>query len=46
MMTPVVAYLVFKLLIRQEDDYLRERFGKAYVEYRAKVSELIPTPRL
>jgi protein-S-isoprenylcysteine O-methyltransferase Ste14 len=46
MITPLVAYLVFKLLIGKEDDYLRQRFGNAYLEYRAKVNELIPTPRL
>ena len=46
MITPLVAYLVFKLLIGKEDDYLRQRFGKAYLEYRAKVNELIPIPKL
>ncbi|HXR36556.1 MAG TPA: isoprenylcysteine carboxylmethyltransferase family protein, partial [Candidatus Binataceae bacterium] len=46
MITPLVAYLVFKLLIGKEDDYLRRRFGNQYLEYRAKVNELIPTPRL
>jgi len=46
MITPLVAYAVFKLLIRREDDYLRQRFGPAYLEYRAKVDELIPIPKL
>lgn len=42
LLTPLVAYAAFKLLIHREDDYLRERFGQAYVDYRAQVSELIP----
>lgn len=46
MITPLVAYAVFKLLIGVEDDYLRQRFGPAYLEYRAKVNELIPGPKL
>jgi protein-S-isoprenylcysteine O-methyltransferase Ste14 len=46
MITPLVAYAAFKLLIHEEDDYLRQRFGPAYAEYRAKVNELIPFPKL
>ena len=46
MITPLVAYALFKLLIHAEDDYLRRRFGAAYEEYRAAVNELIPFPKL
>lgn len=46
MLTPLVACTVFKLSIRREDEYLRQRFGDVYLDYRARVSELIPIPRL
>jgi protein-S-isoprenylcysteine O-methyltransferase Ste14 len=46
MITPLVAYTTFKLAIHEEDNYLRLRFGAAYLEYRATVTELIPRPRL
>jgi protein-S-isoprenylcysteine O-methyltransferase Ste14 len=45
LLTPVVAYAVFKLSIRREDEYLQQRFGDAYREYRARVNELIPVPK-
>jgi len=43
---PLVAYAAFRLAIRQEDAYLSRRFGPAYFEYRARVNELLPIPRL
>jgi protein-S-isoprenylcysteine O-methyltransferase Ste14 len=43
---PLVAYAAFRLVIREEDDYLRRRYGAAYLEYRARVNELLPIPRL
>lgn len=43
---PVLAYVIFRRLIRQEDDYLERRFGKEYLAWRSRVSELIPIPRL
>lgn len=43
--TPLIAYAAFKLLIRKEDEYLTNRFGQAYLDYRARVNELIPIPR-
>ena len=46
LMTPLVAYAAFKLLIHEEDDYLGRRFGPAYLEYRKTVNELIPLPKL
>lgn len=45
LLTPVLGYAVFKRLIHREDGYLRQRFGKTYLDYRAQVSELIPIPR-
>jgi protein-S-isoprenylcysteine O-methyltransferase Ste14 len=41
-LTPLVAYAVFKRYIRREDDYLAKRFGPAYLDYRRRVPELIP----
>jgi protein-S-isoprenylcysteine O-methyltransferase Ste14 len=45
LLTPVVAYSVFKLTIHREDEYLQQRFGDAYLDYRARVNELIPVPK-
>ncbi len=45
MLMPLVAYAVFKLRIHREDQYLRGRFGDAYLNYRAQVNELFPIPR-
>ena len=44
-LTPPVAYIMFKLLIRRENEYLEKRFGDAYRKYRAEVNELFPLPR-
>jgi protein-S-isoprenylcysteine O-methyltransferase Ste14 len=45
LLTPLVAYLVFKVLIHREDEYLQQRFGEVYLAYRARVNELIPIPQ-
>jgi len=45
LLTPLAAYAAFKRLIHREDEYLQQRFGQAYLDYRASVSELIPRPR-
>jgi protein-S-isoprenylcysteine O-methyltransferase Ste14 len=45
LLTPFAAYAVFKLLIHREDEYLESRFGQPYLDYRARVNELIPVPR-
>ncbi len=45
LLTPLVAYAVFKLLIRREDEYLEQRFGDDYLRYRMQVNELIPIPK-
>jgi protein-S-isoprenylcysteine O-methyltransferase Ste14 len=44
LLTPLFAYAAFKLLIRHEDDYLQERFGEAYLDYRNRVNELLLIP--
>jgi protein-S-isoprenylcysteine O-methyltransferase Ste14 len=45
LLTPLVAYTAFKLLIRRENEYLEKRFGEDYRKYRAEVNELFPWPR-
>jgi protein-S-isoprenylcysteine O-methyltransferase Ste14 len=44
-LTPVVAYVVFKVTIRRESDYLERHFGEAYRKYEVEVNELFPFPR-
>jgi protein-S-isoprenylcysteine O-methyltransferase Ste14 len=44
-LTPVVAYLIFKVRIGRENEYLDKRFGDEYRKYRTKVNELVPLPR-
>jgi hydroxyacylglutathione hydrolase len=39
---PVAMYVVFKLLIREEEAHLRQKFGPAYLEYESKVNEVFP----
>jgi protein-S-isoprenylcysteine O-methyltransferase Ste14 len=46
LLTPLVGYTMFKLLIHREDEYLKQRYGRSYLDYRALVNELIPIPRL
>ncbi|MFZ0859193.1 MAG: isoprenylcysteine carboxylmethyltransferase family protein [Candidatus Sulfotelmatobacter sp.] len=45
LLTSLVAYVVFKLRAHCEDEYLKQRFGEAYLTYRERVNELIPIPR-
>lgn len=45
LLVPVVIYVVFKRLIRTEDEYLTQRFGQAYLDYRSSVNEVLPIPR-
>jgi protein-S-isoprenylcysteine O-methyltransferase Ste14 len=45
LLTPLVAYSVFKLLIGREERYLADRFGQEYEAYRSEVNEIIPCPR-
>ena len=41
---PVVAYIAFKLLIKKEEDYLEEKFGQDYIDYKLEVNAIIPFP--
>lgn len=45
LLTPLVAFATFKTLIGKEDDYLKARFGQTYLDYRARVREIVPLPR-
>jgi len=44
--TPLVMYVLFRMLIRKEDRSLRERFGAEYLHYRKKTPELLPLGRV
>ena len=46
LLMPLVAYAVFKALIHTEDEYLQNRFGRSYADYRVSVNEIIPIPRM
>jgi hydroxyacylglutathione hydrolase len=39
---PVAMYIIFRLLIRGEEDYLRQKFGLAYLEYEKEVNAVFP----
>ena len=45
LLTPIVAYISFKVFIREEYQYLRKHFGQTYLEYEAGVNELLPIPK-
>lgn len=45
LLTPLMAYAVFKMRIRRENEYLEKRFGEAFRQYKANVNELFPLPR-
>ena len=45
LLTPIAAYISFKLFIREEYQYLRKHFGQTYLEYEAGVNELLPIPK-
>jgi protein-S-isoprenylcysteine O-methyltransferase Ste14 len=44
--TSIIAYIFFRLFIKEEDDWLQEKFGQAYLDYKSRVNELFPFPRL
>ncbi len=46
LLASLVAYIIFKMLIKREDRYLEENFGKEYLDYRGRVNEIIPCLRL
>jgi len=39
---PFVMYLIFRILIKQEESYLFIKFGEQYTDYKTKVSLLFP----
>jgi hydroxyacylglutathione hydrolase len=39
---PVAMYIIFRLLIREEEDYLRQEFGATYLEYEREVNAVFP----
>jgi glyoxylase-like metal-dependent hydrolase (beta-lactamase superfamily II) len=39
---PVAMYIIFKLLIGEEEDHLRRGFGSAYLEYEKEVNAVFP----
>lgn len=39
---PIVMYLVFRILIVKEEEYLAEEFGEEYQEYRRRVGAVFP----
>jgi protein-S-isoprenylcysteine O-methyltransferase Ste14 len=43
---PLIAYVSFKVSIPKEEDYLKEKYGQAYLDYRLRVNELFPTWKL
>jgi protein-S-isoprenylcysteine O-methyltransferase Ste14 len=43
---PIVAYIVFKLLVEKEEKYLEEKFGQEYLEYKLRVNSIIPLIRV
>jgi hydroxyacylglutathione hydrolase len=39
---PPAMYVIFRLLIGEEEDYLRQKFGPAYLEYEREVNAVFP----
>ncbi|MCF7958983.1 MAG: isoprenylcysteine carboxylmethyltransferase family protein [Phycisphaerae bacterium] len=43
LIVPLIAYLSFKTFIHNEDDYLNDKFGTTYLDYRSEVThEIFP----
>ncbi len=42
----VALYLNFKILIKEENTILESIFGKEYLDYKKRVNELLPLPKL
>lgn len=43
--TSFFMYILFKILIRKEYDFLKEKFGEQYNEYEKQVNEILPFPK-
>jgi protein-S-isoprenylcysteine O-methyltransferase Ste14 len=39
---PFVMYALIRILIVEEDEYLEQKFGKEYLEYKKRVNSIIP----
>ncbi len=39
---PFLTYVLFKVLIKEEERSLEEKFGNEYIEYKKRVNSLIP----
>ena len=39
---PIFMYVVFKILIVEEDEYLEDKFGEEFYEYKKRVGEIFP----
>jgi protein-S-isoprenylcysteine O-methyltransferase Ste14 len=39
---PVFMYVIFAAFIKEEENYLKDRFPNQYLEYKAKTSQLFP----
>lgn len=44
--TPLATYLCFKAFIKEEVAYLQAEFGQDFLDYEARVNELLPMPKL
>lgn len=43
LLTPsIFAYIVFRMLIREEDAYLEGKFGRTFLDYKAGVNAIVP----
>lgn len=42
LLVPLVAYITFKVCIHNEEDYLKDEFGQAYLDYKSKTNEIFP----
>ena len=40
---PLIAYISFKVSIHKEDNYLKEKYGQEYLDYRLRVNEFFPS---
>ena len=39
---PILLAILFYIWIKEEDDYLEERFGEEFIEYKKRVGALLP----
>ena len=42
LLIPAFMYALFKLLIKEEDGYLEQKFGEEYLRYKKEVNEIFP----